>query len=56
MKRYGEDFELTTDVKDAIAAFMDDEKRERVHFELAPCEPEEFLKRYLELPRTLKTF
>ena len=39
MKRYGEDFELTTDVMDAIAAFMDDEKRERVHFELAPCEP-----------------
>lgn len=49
MKRYGEDFELTTDVMDAIAAFMDDEKRERVHFELSPCEPEEFLKRYLEL-------
>lgn len=34
---------------DAIAVYMDDDKRERVHFELAPCEPEEFLKRYLEL-------
>lgn len=34
---------------DAIAAYMDDDKREQVHFELAPCEPEEFLKRYLEL-------
>lgn len=34
---------------DAIAAYMDDDKRERVHFELAPCDPEEFLKRYLEL-------
>ena len=34
---------------DAIAVYMDDDKRERVHFELAPCEPEEFLRRYLEL-------
>lgn len=34
---------------DAIAVYMDDGKREQVHFELAPCEPEEFLKRYLEL-------
>lgn len=34
---------------DAIAVYMDDDKREQVHFELAPCEPEEFLKRYLEL-------
>lgn len=34
---------------DAIAVYMDDDKREQVHFELAPCDPEEFLKRYLEL-------
>ena len=34
---------------DAIAAYMDDDKREQVRFELAPCDPEEFLKRYLEL-------
>lgn len=34
---------------DAIAVYMDDRKREQVHFELAPCEPEEFLERYLEL-------
>lgn len=33
----------------AIASLMDDEKREQVHFELAPCTNEEFLKRYLEL-------
>ena len=55
MKRYGENFELTTDVMDAIAAFMDDEKRERVHFELAPCEPKEFLIRYLELDPDFET-
>ena len=34
---------------DAIANHMDDEIREAVHRELAPCEPEEFLTRYLEL-------
>lgn len=36
-------------IMDAIAVYMDDNKREQVHFELAPCGPEEFLKRYLEL-------
>lgn len=49
MKRYAENFELTEEVLDTIASYMDDDKRERVHFELAPCEPEEFLKKYLEL-------
>ena len=49
MKRYGENFELTQELMDTIASYMDDDKRERVHFELAPCEPEEFLKRYLEI-------
>ena len=34
---------------DAIAVYMDNDKREQVHSELAPCDPEEFLKRYLEL-------
>ena len=49
MKRYGENFELTQELMDTIASYMDDDKREHVHFELAQCEPEEFLKRYLEL-------
>lgn len=34
---------------DAIAVYMDDEIREKVHYELAPCDPEMFLRRYLEL-------
>lgn len=34
---------------DAIAIYMDDDIRERVHFELAPCAAAEFLKRYIEL-------
>ena len=49
MKRYGENFKLTQEPMDTIASYMDDEKRENVHFELAACKQEEFLKRYLEL-------
>ena len=49
MKRYGEKFRLDQELMDTIATYMDDEIREQVHGELAPCEPEEFLRRYLEL-------
>lgn len=49
MTRYGEEYKLSEELLDAIATYMDDDKREKVHFKLAPCEPEEFLKRYLEL-------
>ena len=34
---------------DIIASYMNNDIREQVHRELAPCEPEEFLARYLEL-------
>lgn len=34
---------------DEIAVYMNDEIREQVHAELAPCTPEEFLTRYLQL-------
>lgn len=34
---------------DAIVNYMDDDIRERVHNELAPCTNKEFLDRYLEL-------
>ena len=37
------------DALDLLATYMDDDIRERVHSELAPCQPEEFLARYLEL-------
>ena len=40
---------MTQEKMDEIATYMDDEKREQVHAELAPCAPEDFLKRYLEL-------
>ncbi len=34
---------------DAVANLMDDDTRERVHSELAPCAERDFLARYLEL-------
>lgn len=34
---------------DIVVNLMDDEKREQVHRELAPCTNEEFLDRYLEI-------
>ena len=41
--------EVTQEQMDVIVVLMDDEIRERVHRELAPCTPEAFLKRYCEL-------
>ena len=35
-------------------SYMDDEIREAVHAELAPCSEHEFLKRYLELDPEFK--
>ena len=40
---------ISDKLMDTIGSYMDDEKREQVHAELAPCTPEEFLARYLEL-------
>ena len=37
---------------DNIVSYMDDDAREEVHSELAPCNKLEFLKRYLEIAKT----
>lgn len=54
MTRYGEEIEMSQDLMDTIDTYMDDEKREQVHRELAPCSPEEFLRRYCELDETFE--
>lgn len=46
---------ITQEKMDAIAVLMDDETREKVHRESAPCEPIEFLKRYCELEPRFET-
>lgn len=40
---------LSYDELSVIAMYMDENIREQVHFELAPCTPYEFLNRYCEL-------
>jgi len=40
---------ISEKLMDTIGSYMDDVIREDVHAELAPCTPEEFLTRYLEL-------
>ena len=45
---------ITQTLSDTIATYMDDEIREEVHSELAPCKPEEFLNRYVELDPEFK--
>lgn len=48
MTRYGENYTLTQEELDNIATYMNDEIREDLHFDLAPCTPEEFLKAYVD--------
>lgn len=48
MLRYGKEFTLTQELLGGIATYMDDDIRERLHCEIAPCEPEFFLKEYLK--------
>ena len=40
---------ITKSKFETIASYMNDEIREQVHAELAPCTETEFLERYLEL-------
>ena len=40
---------IQADIWETVVAFMDDDIREQVHSELAPCSEEEFLTRYLDL-------
>ena len=49
MLRYGRNFEISNELMNTIATYMLDDTREQVHSELAPCTPEKFLKRYIEL-------
>lgn len=39
---------LTQQEMDIVASYMNDDIREDVHCELAPCTPAEFIARYLE--------
>lgn len=47
--RFGDALDFDNRLMENIAVYMDDEKREKVHFELSPCSNEKFLERYLEM-------
>ena len=49
MKRYKEEIAINNELMDTISSYMDDDIREDVYADLAPCTAEEFLTRYLEL-------
>ena len=46
---HGKALNNSNNIMDAIATYMDDDIRETVHAELAPCTNDEFIARYLEL-------
>ena len=46
--KIGKEYKLNTEEMENIATYMNDEIREDLHFEMAPCEPEEFLRAYVE--------
>lgn len=48
--------EISQFLMDCIAIYMEDDIREQVHSELAPCTPKEFIKRYLELDPEFEEF
>ena len=55
-KSYGDltidDIDYVNEDWDNIVSYMDDDVREEVHSELAPCSELDFLKRYLEIAKT----
>lgn len=50
MKRYTiyENEPITNEMMNVIGSYMDDDIREEIHGEMAPCTPDEFLTAYLE--------
>ncbi|MGN0404036.1 MAG: hypothetical protein ACI4F1_02320 [Bariatricus sp.] len=49
MTRFKEEIKINDNLMKAITSYMNDETREQVHMELAPCSNEQFLTRYVEL-------
>ena len=43
------DMKITNEVMKVIEVYMDDDIRELVHYEIAPCTNDEFVARYCEL-------
>lgn len=48
MLRHVEKFEINQELMNTIATYMDNNIREELHFRLAPCEPDLFLREYVK--------
>lgn len=48
------DYHISKEEMDALVSYMNNDIREKVHMELAPCTNEEFLVRYIELDSELE--
>ena len=48
MMRYGQREVLKQELLDVIATYMNDDIREDIAFELAPCSPDEFITEYVK--------
>ena len=48
MTKYGKEYKLSEEEWENIATYMNDEIREDLHNTIVPCEPEEFLRTYVE--------
>ena len=48
MMRHGQREVLKQELLDVIATYMNDDIRENIAFELAPCSPDEFITEYVK--------
>ena len=56
MLRYGRKFNITQELMDTIAAYMNDDIREDLHFKLAPCKPDLSLREYVKRDPNFEKF
>lgn len=56
MLRYGRKFNITQELMDTIATYMNDDIREDLHSRLAPCEPDFFLREYVKRDSNFEKF
>lgn len=48
MTKYGKEYKMNEEEWENIATYMNDKIKEELHNTITPCEPEEFLKAYVE--------
>lgn len=48
MTKYGKEYKMNEEEWENIATYMNDKIREELHNTITPCEPEEFLRAYVE--------